>query len=216
MYSYLRGIYKGHAPDNFEAVLLEVNGIGYELIVPPIVEQELSANYHEEDHLLLWASTQSGRDQPWPILFGFLSARQKAFWELLVSVPRVGGKLASRSMAAPIESIAEAIQEGNKVFLDSLPGITLDGADRIIAALRKKVGPFVEAAPRQARAPTPRTEADEMREDAVSLLVVMGVKRPEAQRGVDQLLATRDDIVTIQDIVTEFLRGQHARNQRSS
>jgi Holliday junction DNA helicase RuvA len=216
MYSYLSGVYKGHAPDNFEAVLLEVNGIGYELIVPPIVEQDLSANYHEEDHLLLWVSTQSGRDQPWPILFGFLTSRQKAFWELLVSVPRVGGKLAARSMAAPIESVAGAIQEGNKVFLDSLPGITLDGADRIIATLRKKVGPFVEATPRQSRAPSPRTEADEMREDAVSLLVVMGVKRPEAQRGVDQLLASREDIVTIQDIVTEFLRGQHARTQRSS
>jgi Holliday junction DNA helicase RuvA len=215
MYSYLRGVYKGHAPDNFEAVLLDVNGIGYELILPPIVEQELSATYHEEDQLLLWVSTQSGRDQPWPILFGFLTSRQKAFWELLISVPRVGGKLAARSMAAPIEHMAEAIQDGNKVFLDGLPGITLDGADRMIASLRKKVAPFVEAVPRQSQAAPRRTEADEMREDAVSLLVVMGIKRPEAQRGVDQLLASRDDIVSIQDIVTEFLRAQHARSQRS-
>ena len=56
-----------------------------------------------------------------------------------------------------------------------------------------------------------RSEADEMREDAIAILMQTGLKRPEAQRGVDQLLATRDDITTIQDIVTEFFRAQHAR-----
>jgi Holliday junction DNA helicase RuvA len=216
MYAYLRGIYKGHAPDNFEAVLVEVGGLGYEMIVPPIVEQELSASYHEEDPIQVWVSTQSGRDQPWPILFGFLSPRQKSFWELLISVPRVGGKLAARAMVAPIESIAEAIQDGNRAFLDGLPGITLDGADKMIASLRKKVGPFVQpAASRIPVHPVKRSEAEEMRDDAVALLVVMGIKRPEAQRGVDQLLATRDDIISIQDIVTEYFKAQHARTQRS-
>jgi Holliday junction DNA helicase RuvA len=215
MYSYLRGIYKGHAPDGDESILVEAAGIGYEVFVPPIVQQELVATYQEEDPLVLHVSTQSGRDQPWPVLFGFLTPRQKAFWELLVSVPRVGGKVAARAMVVPIEGFAEAIQQGNRVFLDGLPGITLDGADKMIASLRKKVAPFV-----QATSPTPsplvrRSEADEMRDDAVSLLVVMGIKRPEAQRGVDQLLATRDDIISIQDIVTEYFRAQHARTQRS-
>jgi holliday junction DNA helicase RuvA len=214
MYSYLRGVYKGHAPDNFEAILVEVAGIGYEMIVPPIVEQELSASFHEDDPILVWVSTQSGRDQPWPVLFGFLSAREKAFWELLVSVPRVGGKLAARSMVVPIDSFAEAIQDGNRAFLDGLPGITLDGADKIIASLRKKVGPFVVALPRAATPAVRRSEADALREDAVALLVVMGIKRLEAQRGVEQLLASREDITSIQDIVTEYLRVQHSRAQR--
>jgi hypothetical protein len=63
--------------------------------------------------------------------------------------------------------------------------------------------------------PVRPTEGEEMREDAVKLLVVMGIKRPEAQRGVDQLLATREDIISIQDIITEYFRAQHARTQRS-
>ena len=67
MYSYLRGIYKGHVPDSDEAVLVEASGIGYEVFVPPIVEQELSAAYQPEDQLLLYVSAQSGRDQPWPM-----------------------------------------------------------------------------------------------------------------------------------------------------
>jgi Holliday junction DNA helicase RuvA len=216
MYSYLRGIYKGHAPDGDESILVEAAGIGYEVFVPPIVQQELVATYQEEDPLVLHVSTQSGRDQPWPVLFGFLTPRQKAFWELLVSVPRVGGKVAARAMVVPIEGFAEAIQQGNRVFLDGLPGITLDGADKMIASLRKKVAPFVQPTSPMPSPLVRRSEADEMRDDAVSLLVVMGIKRPEDQRGVDQVLASREDIISIQDIVTEYFRAQHARTQRSS
>jgi Holliday junction DNA helicase RuvA len=215
MYAYLRGIYKGHAPDTDEAILVEAGGIGYELFVPPIVEQELSAAYQLDDSLLLYVSAQSGRDQPWPILFGFLTARQKAFWQLLIGVPRVGGRVAARAIVAPIETIAEAIQQGNRAYLDGLPGITLEGADKIIASLRKKVGPFVQPAARVAVPRVRLSEADEMREDAIALLVQMGLKHFDAQRGVDQLLAARDDIVSVQDIVTHFLRGQSARSQRS-
>jgi Holliday junction resolvasome RuvABC DNA-binding subunit len=116
----------------------------------------------------------------------------------------------------PIESIAEAIQTGNRASLDGLPGITLDGADKMIASLRKKVAPFVEPASRTPAPAVRRSEADEIRDDAVSLLVVMGIKRPDAQRGVDQLLATREDVISIQDIVTEYFRAQHAHSPRSS
>src|ERR1051326_2102696 len=158
MYSYLRGVYKGHSGDSDEVILIEAGGIGFEVIVPPIVEQELSASYAPESELVVFVSAQSGRDQPWPSLFGFLSTEQKAFWQLLISVPRVGGRVAARAMVTPIESIAEAIQQGNRAYLDGLPGITLDGADKIIASLRKKVGPFVQAS--VARAPVRRTEAD--------------------------------------------------------
>ena len=215
MYSYLRGLYKGHAPDNEEAIIVEATGIGYEVFVPPIVDQEVSATYQLDDGLVLHVSAQSGRDQPWPVLFGFLTARQKSFWQLLISVPRVGGRVAARAMVAPVETIAEAIQQGNRAYLDGLPGITLDGADKMIASLRKKVGPFMQPA---ARVVVPRVrlnEADEMREDAIAILMQMGLKRLEAQRGVDQLLAARDDVVSVQDIVTHFLRSQAARAERS-
>jgi Holliday junction DNA helicase RuvA len=179
------------------------------------VDQEVSAAYRVDDDVLLFVSAQSGRDQPWPVLFGFLTARQKSFWQLLISVPRVGGRVAARAMAAPVETIAEAIQQGNRAYLDGLPGITLEGADKMIASLRKKVGPFVQPAAGIALPRRRLNEADEMREDAIALLMQMGLKRAEAQRGVDQLLAARDDVVSVQDIVTQFLRLQTARSERS-
>ena len=69
MYAYLRGVYKGHSADSDEVMLIEVGGVGYEVIVPPIVEQEISAGYPLESELLLYVSAQSGRDQPWPVLW---------------------------------------------------------------------------------------------------------------------------------------------------
>jgi Holliday junction DNA helicase RuvA len=211
MYAYLRGIYKGHPSDSDEVIVLEVSGIGYEVLVPPIVDHELALEYPVDAELLLYVSAQSGRDQPWPVLFGFLTAEQKAFWQLLISVPRVGGRVASRAMTVPVEDIAAAIHQANRAYLDGLPGITLDGADKIIASLRKKVGPFLQPTSRLPAAPARRSEADEMRADAIQLLMQMGLKRPEAQRGVEQLLASREDITSIQDIITEYFKGLHTR-----
>src|SRR5438046_1136404 len=206
MYAYLRGTYRGPAEGD-ESVLLEVSGVGYEVVVPPIVRADLS-QLRTDTELTLYVSAQATRDLPWPTLFGFLTPEQKGLWQLLISVPRLGGRSAARAMIAPVDQIAGAIQQANRAFLDGLPGITLDGADKIIASLRKKVGPFVQPVTRIQPLPSRPSEGDEMREDAVKLLVVMGIKRLEAQRGVDQLLATRDDIISIQDIITEYFRAQ--------
>jgi Holliday junction resolvasome RuvABC DNA-binding subunit len=204
MYSYLRGAYKGRSPESDGAVLLEAGGVGYEVVVPPIVERELASSYQLDDPLLLYVSPLSSRDQPWPTLFGFLRPEERAFFELLRSVPRFGGRLAARAMAVPIERLAEAIQQGNKAYLDELPGVTLDGAEKMIASLRKKVAPFVRPAP----SVQPRvTVTYGIREDVVNALVHMGARRLDAERGVDHLLATRDDLVTVQDLLTEYLRA---------
>jgi Holliday junction DNA helicase RuvA len=206
MYAYLRGIYKGRAPFADEAIVLEVGGVGYEVLLPPIVDGELTATTRPDTELLIYVSPQAGRDQPWPVLFGFLRPEEKAFWELLKSVPRIGGRGAARAMSVPIHEIADAIQQGNRAFLDGLPGITLDGAEKMIASLRKKVGPYVQAPTAQ---PARRAKAeDDVRGDAILLLVQMGLKRPDAQRAVDHLLATHEDVLSVQDIVTEYLRGR--------
>lgn len=208
MYSYLRGVYKGQPEPGSGSLLLEVGGIGYELLVPPIVEQEVAATCQPDDPLLLHVSAQSTRDLPWPALYGFLRPEEKAFWELLKSVPRVGPKGAAKAMALPVAAIARAIHEGNKGFLDSLPGVTLDGAEKLVASLRKKVAPFLELGDQ--RPPPGRRPAlsplDEVREDAVHALVQMGLKRLDAQRGVDDLLASRDDLVGVQDVITAYFR----------
>jgi Holliday junction resolvasome RuvABC DNA-binding subunit len=215
MYRYLRGIYKGPTGDDDSSVVIDVGGVGFEVILPPIVEQEVAVSSTPDSELTLYVSTQAGRDQPWPTLFGFLRPQEKAFWELLKTVPRLGGKGAAKAMVVPIDRIAEAIQDGNRAFLDGLPGITVDGADKMIAALRKKVAPFLQAT--TSARPRVRSDLEEARDDAIALLAgPMGVKRVDAQRAVDRLLADHDDITTVQDIIDGYFRAMREGASRAT
>src|SRR4029450_8302829 len=109
VYSYLRGTYRGPASEGDGAILLEAGGVGYEVILPPIVESELVTTCKIDEPLLLYGSAQAGREQPWPVLFGFLRTEQRAFWGLLKSVPRVGGKGAARAMVVPMQKIGSRV-----------------------------------------------------------------------------------------------------------
>jgi Holliday junction resolvasome RuvABC DNA-binding subunit len=85
-----------------------------------------------------------------------------------------------------------------------LPGISAEGAEKIIASLRKRVGPF--AALEEATAPPAPASEDELERLAVALLVEMGIKRPDAQRDVTRLLQEHPDLRTVEDLVMEYFR----------
>jgi Holliday junction DNA helicase RuvA len=196
----LRGAYRGRGVDG---IVVDVNGVGYEVFVPPIVEQALGelADGSIVDLRIAYHAT---RDQPVPVLYGFTRDEEKRFWELLKSAPKVGPKSAARAMVLPIPKIAQAIQEGNRQLVDSLPGISAEGAEKIIASLRKKVAPF--AALEEATAPPPPASDEELERLAIALLVEMGIKRPDAVRDVARLRREHPDLRTVEDLVMEYFR----------
>jgi holliday junction DNA helicase RuvA len=196
----LRGAYRGRGVDG---IVVDVNGVGYEVFVPPIVEQALGelADGSTVDLRIAYHAT---RDQPVPVLYGFTRDEEKRFWELLKSAPKVGPKSAARAMVLPIPKIAQAIQEGNRQLVDSLPGISAEGAEKIIASLRKKVAPF--AALEEATAPPPPASDEELERLATALLVEMGIKRPDAVRDVARLRREHPDLRTVEDLVMEYFR----------
>jgi Holliday junction DNA helicase RuvA len=196
----LRGAYRGRGADG---IVVEVNGVGYEVVLPPIVEQALGelSDGATVDLRIFYHAT---RDQPAPVLYGFTRDEEKRFWELLKSAPKVGPKSAARAMVLPIPKIAQAIQEGNRQLVDSLPGISAEGAEKIIASLRKKVAPF--AALEDAAAPRPPASDEELERLAVALLVEMGIRRPEATRDVARLRREHPDLRAVEDLVMEYFR----------
>jgi Holliday junction DNA helicase RuvA len=196
----LRGVYRGRTADG---VIVDVAGVGYEVMLPPIVEQALG-ELAEGAPLDLRIAYHATRDQPVPVLYGFTRDEERRFWELLKSAPKVGPKSAARAMVLPINHIAQAIQEGNRQLVDSLPGISAEGAEKIIASLRKRVAPFA-ALEETAAAPAPASE-DELERLAVALLVEMGIKRPDAQRDVTRLRKEHPDLRTVEDLVMEYFR----------
>ncbi|HZS00315.1 MAG TPA: Holliday junction branch migration protein RuvA [Chloroflexota bacterium] len=196
----LRGVYRGHTADG---IVVEVGGVGYEVMLPPIVEQALG-ELADGAPLDLRIAYHATRDQPVPVLYGFTRDEERRFWELLKSAPKVGPKSAARAMVLPIHSIAQAIQEGNRQLVDSLPGISAEGAEKIIASLRKRVAPFA-ALEAPTPSPAPASE-DELERLAVALLVEMGIKRPDAQRDIARLRKEHPDLRTVEDLVMEYFR----------
>lgn len=205
MIASLSGRYQTRTGDS---LVLEVGGVGYLVYLPPVVWDALD-DLKPDQPLHFKIVYQASAQQPKPTLFGFLSEEEKEFFELLASIPRMGGRNAAKAMVLPVNVLAKAIQAGNSELLTRLPGVSGTGAEKIIAALRKKVGPYV-AAEHVAAAP-PAGTRDELKVDAIELLIVMDVKRPEATRGVEQILESEPDLATVQDVITEFFRRRQTK-----
>lgn len=195
----LRGTYRGRAA---EGVVLDANGVGYEVLLPPVVLQSLG-ELAEGSPLQLKIAYIATRDQPIPVLFGFLREEERDFWGLLKSVPRVGPKGAARAMVLPVSRIAQAIVDQNTRLIDSLPGISADGAQKIVASLKKKAQAFAAIDDEMGSPPSSR---DDLTRLAVELLVEMGIRRLDAVRDVRRLLDDRPDLAAVEDVVVEYFR----------
>ncbi|MCC6177743.1 MAG: hypothetical protein IT305_20770 [Chloroflexi bacterium] len=201
MIAALRGVFRGRAAD---AIVLDVNGVGYEVVLPPIVEQSLGA-LTDGTPLDLKIAYIATRDNPTPVLYGFARDEEKQFWLLLKSVARVGPKSAARAMVLPINKIAEAIRDQNTHLVDSLPGISAAGAEKIVATLRQKVGAFAELV--ESEAPSAPPSDDELKRLSVALLVEMGLKRPDASKAVAKLVESHPELRTVEDLVMEYFKA---------
>lgn len=200
MIATLKGTFRGRTGD---AIIVDVAGLGYEVVLPPIVEQALGP-LGEGTPLDLKIAYIATRDNPTPVLYGFSREEEKLFWSLLKSVARVGPKSAARAMVLPINRIAEAIRDQNTHLVDSLPGISAAGAEKIVATLRQKVAPFVGL--EEPAAPTAPADDDELKRLAMDLLVEMGIRRPDAARSVTKLLDSKPELKSVEDLVMEYFR----------
>lgn len=90
-------------------------------------------------------------------LYGFASADEREFFELLLSATGVGPKLAQAALAVlSPEELRRAIATENLVQLCKVPGIGRKGAQRIVLELKDKlnaVAPASAAAPSTASGP---------------------------------------------------------------
>jgi len=200
MIAALRGTYRGRSGDG---IIVDVGGVGYEVVLPPIVEQALGA-LDEGQALELRIAYVATRDNPIPVLYGFARDEERQFWDLLRSVSRVGPKSAARAMVLPINRIASAIRDQNTHLVDSLPGISAAGAEKIVATLRRKVDPF--AALEEVASPGLPPSDDELKRLAIDLLVEMGIRRPDAGRAVVKLLEADPPPRTVEDVVMEYFK----------
>ncbi len=116
-------------------------GVARELLVPAAIVDELGALVGQEVELETVEYLESvGQGASFvPRLIGFMSADQRALFELLTKVKGLGNRRALRAFAAPVGEIASAIGAGDTRALTKLPEIGKKLAETICLELRERV-----------------------------------------------------------------------------
>lgn len=139
MIGYLEGKIIHTDPDR---ILLQAGAVGYEVIVNPYVLDILTREYSPDDDISLYIYHHQTERQPKPVLIGFITLADKAFFQQFITVDAIGPLKAVKAMDRPVSEIAAAIENKNVTVLSSLTGVGKRSAEKIIAQLNGKVGQF--------------------------------------------------------------------------
>ncbi len=132
MIAYLRGTLLEKHPNQ---VIVDVHGVGYEVTIPVSAYSSLPEKGAE---VRLHIHTHVREDAL--LLFGFVTAADKAVFEKLITVSGIGPTLAVKALgglAAP--ELAAAIRSGAIEQLVRIPGVGKKTAERMVLELRDKL-----------------------------------------------------------------------------
>jgi len=166
-------------------VVLDVNGVGYDVPVPPSTFYELDEPGSE---VTLRIHTHVREDAL--LLFGFATRLELQIFERLIGVSGIGPKLALAVLSGlePNELVA-AIRTANVARLTGIPGIGKKTAERIGLELKDKMASIV---PAEGAAVVPVDDTEALRTDLLSALINLGYHRPLAERAVNAALGKAD------------------------
>lgn len=186
MYAYIKGILQEISPGK---IIIENNGIGYNVLVPANVISSLPP---VGGQLKIYTFLHVKEDTF--ALFGFLSKDDLDIFALLLSVNGVGpkGALAVLSVMTTSE-LRFAILAGDAKVIAKAPGIGVKMAQRMILELKDKLnlsGAFENGG--DAVAPQPLAGGQDARDEAVQALTALGYSSSEAFAAVSKVEITPD------------------------
>ena len=157
-------------------VVLDVGGVGY-LVAVPLSTFAALGDLHAEVTLLIHTHVREDA----LALYGFLSAREKHLFELLLGASGVGPSLALKILSGMnVEELVPAIRSGDLARLTKIPGVGRKTAERMVVELKDKL----ESVTVEAEKPTPSSPAG-VEADVKSALLNLGYD----ERAVDSILA---------------------------
>lgn len=189
--------------DEDGTTVLDVNGVGYELVIP--IGTIGRAPVDPEGKVTLFVHTHVREDQL--SLFGFASEGDRLAFRTLIGVSSVGPKTAIAVLSAlPANELGRAIAQKELNKLTSISGIGKKTAERLLLELKDKISVLQAAPPRldartASAAATPPSSNGELLARA---LINMGYKTSEADRAVEQLGAKLVEL-PLPDLLKEAL-----------
>jgi len=188
-----------------DRIILLVNGIGYEILIPAYLLEEIRRTTKHDDTLSLYISYNQTERQPKPILVGFKNELEKDFFELFISVEDIGPQAAIRAITIPIREIAKYIEEKDIKGLRQLKGIGERKAEKIVATLKGRVAKYALLPEKEEIVRTIRDFRKEVEDVLVNQL---GHKIHEARQMIVDALERNPKISSSEELFEEVYRGQ--------
>ncbi len=194
MIAYIKGII---VHKETKQVIVDVNGIGYLVDVPPRV---LTGLPPIGDTVTLYTYYYQNRENK-ITLYGFLSRDALKVFELALTVSGVGPALAQNIVArlSPLQ-FQRAVNRGDATTLMRVPRLSKDLAQVIITKLKKNIGKMkFEGAADPSKSMAPNAEVIEM-------LVNLGASELEAEQAVEKAQKVLGDSAQRENLIKQALR----------
>lgn len=181
-------------------LMLEVGGVGYEIEAPMSTFYTLPAT-GQSLRLLIHTHVREDALQ----LFGFATEAERELFRALIRVSGVGARLALTILSG-IEpgAFVRCVQNEDSTALTRLPGVGKKTAERLIIEMRDKLKETGGAAGGSSGAPG--VAGGGVVEEAVTALIALGYKPPEASRmvrGVEEV----DNADSAETIIRQALKA---------
>jgi len=191
MITHIQGKLTEKNPTN---VVIDCNGVGYHLNISLHTYSQLS----DQENLKLFTHLHIKEDSH--TLYGFSSLSEREIFRLLISVSGIGTNIA-RTMLSSLtpKQVREGIALGDVALIQSVKGIGLKTAQRVIIELKDRVLKVYDL--EDGVIYKNNTNKDE----ALSALEVLGFTKKQSERVVDNIVAINQD-ANIETIIKEALK----------
>ncbi|MBI4368453.1 MAG: Holliday junction branch migration protein RuvA [Candidatus Omnitrophica bacterium] len=179
MYSFLSGIL---AEKTHTTATIDVNGIGFQLVIPLSTSQKLPG---EGGKVRLLTHHVVREDAE--LLFGFATEEERSLFKLLLSVSGIGPKMAITVLSGlGIGELKKAIVNGSVPALTAISGIGRKTAERLIVELREKV--MIEGQVESGQPSAALSKNEVLVQDSLRALVSLGYTKQNAKTAVQKAL----------------------------
>ena len=176
-------------------LVIDCNGVGYLVNISLNTFSKLT----DSESVSLFTHLQVKEDSH--TLYGFISSAEREIFRLLISVSGIGANTA-RTMLSSLtpKQIREGIAVGDVALIQSVKGIGLKTAQRVIIDLKDKVLKIYDIDE------TSLSQNNTNKDEALSALEVLGFMKKQSERIVEKIVISTPD-ATVEFIIKEALKN---------
>lgn len=179
-----------------ESVVIERDGVGWEVLVPVYSVGELAAIRGLEVtlHTLQFLEGSTAGGNMIPRIVGFLYPQDREFFTRFTSVKGIGARKALRALTEPVRRVATWIEQSDARSLKTLPGIGARAAEMVVAELKGKLNGFATGGEASVEQVVDSARFTDAQRDALEVLIALGDPRADAERWLERAAQLHPDV----------------------